>query len=265
MDSDTSLSKLFLLTFLFFSITVVLGQSVIGHREIVIIAHRGGIVDGIPENTIAAFKNSIDLKVDHIEVDLRTSKDGEIVIFHDENLNRTTNGQGRLSDHSLAELKLLDAGHGQKIPTYSELLELCKYSETNLLLDIKDIVSDGYERVVTQTRKHDMIDRVIIGVRSLEDMSQFKALEPTLTFLGFIPNVDVVDEFIEQRISIIRLWPDWIRSDTGMVDRIHQKGAQVWTTAGDLPKDELLFLMETGINGILVDNPAALRKAIEGK
>ena len=91
-------------------------------RGVVSIAHRGGIVSGVPENTLAAFREAINQGADAIEIDLRGTKDGEIVIIHDKTVDRTTNGRGRVIDQTLVELKMLDAGHGERIPTYEEVL-----------------------------------------------------------------------------------------------------------------------------------------------
>lgn len=103
--------------------------------EVVFVAHRGGIVPGYPENTLAAFRHAIELGVDAIEIDPRGTKDGEIVIMHDATVDRTTNGRGRVEDLALRELKALDAGGGERVPTYEEVLELVAGSGVDLLLD----------------------------------------------------------------------------------------------------------------------------------
>ena len=81
---------------------------------VVNVAHRGGIVPGYPENTLAAFRRSISIGVDAIEIDLRGTRDGDIVILHDETLDETTDGTGKVTDYTLDELKKLDAGGGER-------------------------------------------------------------------------------------------------------------------------------------------------------
>ena len=73
------------------------------------VAHRGGPIH-TPENTFAAFDNAPNLGTDWVESDLKSSKDGEIVLIHDSTVDRTTNGTGEVHDLDLAELKALDAG-----------------------------------------------------------------------------------------------------------------------------------------------------------
>jgi len=73
--------------------------------NVAFVAHRGGIVPGYPENTLAAFRQAVKHGAEVFEVDLRGTKDGEVVIMHDETLDRTTNGTGNVTDYTLAELK----------------------------------------------------------------------------------------------------------------------------------------------------------------
>lgn len=78
-------------------------------RPFMVIAHRGA--SGVrPENTLAAFREAIALGIDHLECDVRLSRDAHVVVIHDATVDRTTNGRGRVADHTLAELRALDAG-----------------------------------------------------------------------------------------------------------------------------------------------------------
>ena len=115
-----------------------------------VIAHRGGW--GLwPENTLFAFQNAVDLGVDMLELDIRGTKDGHIVVFHDSRLRRTTNGTGRVNEFTLEELKKLDAGYqwspddgktfpfrgkGIVIPTLKEVFE--SFPEMRISIEIKD-------------------------------------------------------------------------------------------------------------------------------
>ena len=105
-------------------------------------AHRG-FSEKYPENTMAAFRAAIEAGADEIETDVRMTADGELVLIHDDNVSRTTDGTGKVCEMTLAELKKLDAGvkkgkefAGARIPTLRELLELCK-EHPALTLDIE--------------------------------------------------------------------------------------------------------------------------------
>jgi glycerophosphoryl diester phosphodiesterase len=97
-----------------------------------VIAHRGASAY-YPENTIESFQAAIAMGADMVELDVQLSRNGEVVVFHDEKLSRCTNGKGKISDYTLVELKKLDAGRwfgkeyqGAKIPTLEEVVSLCR-------------------------------------------------------------------------------------------------------------------------------------------
>ncbi len=235
------------------------GASSITARDVIAIAHRGGIVPGIPENTLAAFRQAIADGAHAIEIDLRGTKDGAVVVMHDETVDRTTSGRGRVSDLTLAELKALDAGNGERIPTYEDVLRLVKGTGVQVVLDIKQSPSLDKREVVRLTHAHAATLDVIVGPRSIEDLRAFQALDLNLRTLGFIAQPDDIEAFVEAGVHIIRLWPDWIHRDPGLIARVHRLGRPVWTTAGQAPRDELQRLIALGVNGILTDYPATLK------
>ncbi|HEY4391764.1 MAG TPA: glycerophosphodiester phosphodiesterase family protein [Paenibacillus sp.] len=97
------------------------------------IAHRGYPLKH-PENTLRSFRAALELGFDHLELDVQLTSDGVPVVIHDATLDRTTNGQGLVRSHTLQELKQLDAGEGEQIPTLEEALLLLK---DQLIVDIE--------------------------------------------------------------------------------------------------------------------------------
>jgi glycerophosphoryl diester phosphodiesterase len=100
--------------------------------DFTIIAHRGASAY-YPENTLPSFEGAIAMGADMVELDVQFTSDKEVVVFHDEKVSRCTDGRGKISDHTLAELKKLDAGgwfdkkfHNTRIPTLAEVLGVCK-------------------------------------------------------------------------------------------------------------------------------------------
>lgn len=100
-------------------------------QSVLVVSHRGDWRNA-PENSLQAFQNCIDMGVDMVELDLKKTKDGELILMHDNTLNRTTNGTGKPEDYTLAELKELRLKNGagcltrHKIPTLRETMLLCK-------------------------------------------------------------------------------------------------------------------------------------------
>jgi glycerophosphoryl diester phosphodiesterase len=156
-------------------------------------AHRGAA--GLaPENTLAAFKLALDLGVDGTELDLQVTKDGVVVVIHDDTVDRTTDGRGRIGDLTLADIKRLDAGakfapafRGERIPTLRELIDLVKASGNDrfrLNLEIK--FGDGHEgepadleeRVAAVLRETGFMDRVITQSFYHRSAAKMKRLAP---------------------------------------------------------------------------------------
>ena len=117
----------------------------LAESEAIIIAGHRGYKSAYPENTLLAFQEALKLGVDMLEFDLRMTKDGAVVVIHDETVNRTTNGKGPIHDFTLQEMKCLDAGswlgaafEGIKLPTLEELCEFLRsYPDVLLNVEIK--------------------------------------------------------------------------------------------------------------------------------
>src|SRR5207302_6350972 len=101
-----------------------------------VVGHRGAM-GYCPENTMASFERGLELGADWIELDVHLSRDGALIVIHDETLDRTTNGHGLVRDHSLSELKALDAGDGQRIPTLDEVLDWARRANTVVDIEVK--------------------------------------------------------------------------------------------------------------------------------
>lgn len=125
-------------------------------QNIFVAAHRGWR-SKYPENTLAAFRAALELGVDQIETDVRVTADGELVLIHDATVDRTTNAEGNVCDMTLAQLRELDAGNGEKIPTLVEFLELVKDHPTITLdIELKEYPTEGREQL-----SYDVCDRTL--------------------------------------------------------------------------------------------------------
>jgi len=260
--------------------------------EVAIVAHRG-MAAGYPENTLVAFRHSVALGFPVIEVDLRATADGHIVIMHDETVDRTTSGTGEVGRMTLAEVRSLDAGShagpqfaGERVPTCQEALEALRGSGATLVLDIKQGAALDIERVVRLPERHEAAPGVIAGARSIADLRDLKRLNPGLRALGLVPGPEsgppdpaAIEEFARAGADIIRLWPRWILASrdqasrpgrSPLVDRLHDLGKPAWATAdtlyGDIspehPREDLIELARLGVNGIITNLPELLRDVL---
>jgi len=152
-----------------------------------IFAHRGYRAK-YPENTMLAFKKAIETGCYGIELDVQLSKDGAVVIIHDENVKRTTNSSGAVCDLTIAQLRELDAGHGERIPLLSEYLDLVVELPliTNIELKNSVIPYDGMEkRVLEMVRSHGLSERIIFSSFNHASVNKMKKLAPDI-FCGYI-------------------------------------------------------------------------------
>lgn len=140
-----------------------------------VIAHRGGRGLG-PENTLAVFRRSLAAGADVLEMDLRTTADGHLVVLHDATVDRTTDGRGAVNEMTLAQLKTLDAGYrwtadqgrsfpfrgrGITVPTLSEVL--AAFADTPLITEIKEKRPETGQSVCDLLRRHGPAPRVLVA------------------------------------------------------------------------------------------------------
>jgi glycerophosphoryl diester phosphodiesterase len=112
----------------------------------VVIGHRGAM-GYEPENTLRSLQKALELGVDMVEFDVHILRDGEVILMHDDTLDRTTNGHGFVADKTLSEMKKLHAGKGEKVPTLQEALDLID-RKVPVVIEIAGFVS-GAEKVAT--------------------------------------------------------------------------------------------------------------------
>ncbi|MEA4964973.1 MAG: glycerophosphodiester phosphodiesterase [Oscillospiraceae bacterium] len=156
-----------------------------------VFAHRG-FSGKYPENTMLAFQKAVELGVDGIELDVHFSKDGKLVVIHDEKIDRTCDGTGNVKDYTLAELRSLDASYlyrGQygvcQIPTLEEYFELVRDLPlvTNIELKTNIYEYDGIEqKVYDEIRRCRLEDRVIVSSFNHYSVLRMKEIAPELKY-----------------------------------------------------------------------------------
>lgn len=158
------------------------------HRGTQVWAHRGASAYA-PENTLPAFELALSQRADGVEFDVQLSKDGVVVVIHDETLDRTTDGTGRVADHTAAELRKLDARNGRTdhgptlVPTLDEVLALLAPSNLRINIELKnsEVPYPGLEqKVIAAVRDHGLAERVVLSSFSDASIGQLHELAPDL-------------------------------------------------------------------------------------
>jgi glycerophosphoryl diester phosphodiesterase len=226
------------------------------------IAHRGAS-SYAPENTQSAFRKGLELGADFLECDVHLSKDGMLIIMHDETVDRTTDGKGFIKDMTLEELKRLDAGRkfgdafeGEKIITLDEFLDEF-YGKIGLIIEIKKpkLYPGIEEKVVALLEKYDDLSNIIIQSFDVESMRKTHGLLPDVQIAVLmkpsalllstkkIEDLTSFATYINFNISYTNKW---------LVDQVHKYDGKVlvWSK-----KDHLLIAkaFQYGVDGIITD------------
>jgi glycerophosphoryl diester phosphodiesterase len=151
------------------------------------IGHRGAC--GLePENTLRSFKKAISLGVDMVECDAHLTKDGKVVIIHDYAVDRTTNGKGKVSELALKEIRMLDAGKREKVPTLKEVITLCKNHKCKLNIEVKGV--EPAQKVSEMLVKEKMKALAIVSSNHKESLleAKKKGLKTALIYWATLTN-----------------------------------------------------------------------------
>ncbi len=226
-----------------------------------IAAHRG-TTTGAPENTLAAIRWASDFGADFVETDVRITADDRLVLMHDAEVNRTTNGRGRVRELTLGEIRRLDAGGGERVPTLDEAMILLSDRPQRLLLDVKADEPEMTSRLVEVVAAYGFEHRVMVGVRSIHQLEELRSLSPRVKVLAMADKPADVPEFMTYRPDGVRLWARWAQKDPALVRTVREGGAELWITSGELGPSRLRDLFPL-TDGFITDNPVELRHFAE--
>lgn len=192
-------------------------------------AHRGGARARFPENCLATFENTLRYTHAVVEIDPRLTKDSVIVLMHDATLDRTTNGSGKVSDHTWEELRQLRLKDTEgnitdyRIPTLDEALSWAK-GKTILILDKKSVPFDLTEKKI---REHKAEAWAMVMAYSYEEAKQYYTRNPDIMMEVFIPDRDRLKEFEKYGVpwkNVVAFIAHARPDDKGLYDEIHSRG-----------------------------------------
>jgi len=232
------------------------------------IGHRGTRRD-FDENTISAFKKAIEFGANYIEFDIRKTKDKKLVVLHDSNLNRTTNGSGLLKDFTYKEIKALKTTvHKTTIPLLSEVLEEFK-GKINFMIELKE--DDLIDDVVEAIKAKDLLADTVISGKRLHDLLKIKNKLPNIRIcFNITKGLGLsLPEFLKMGLDIKKNYKfDMISLKSNLIsqkfiEKCHVNGVMIlsWDFLYyDNPISRMKYLITKGINGILFDDYKNIRK-----
>jgi glycerophosphoryl diester phosphodiesterase len=240
-------------------------------------AHRGGS-DYEPnlgkENTMTAFTNAVALGYRYIETDVQATKDGVLVCMHDDTLERVAGIQGTVRDFTAAELHKVRIDQTESVPFFDDVVEAFPHVRFNVDMKVSDAVDPLWEAV----RAHHLHDRILVDSFSQSRISRFRRLSggkiPTaMAPLGVVwaSQVPLLPRFfgssgVALQVPVAdKVGPVLLKVVTSAtIERVHAAGkvVHVWTVNDT---DEMIRLIDMGVDGIFTDRPDLLKEVLVAK
>jgi glycerophosphoryl diester phosphodiesterase len=249
------------------------------NKKVLVIAHRGAS-ELAPENTKAAIKKALEIGVDMIEIDVHQTRDGKIILLHDETVNRTTNGKGKVKDLTFDEISKLDAGSwfsehfkGETVPALEEILNEIS-GKARLLIEVKkdSRTYPGIEKnIMDLIQKHNASSWCIIQSFETRVLKNFLELKDKVEMHKLVTgDVPVLPLHVDAKIQTGSIYQyDYVASinlfykflTKRKINRIHNQGQKVftWTVNGE---EDMRRMIKMGVDGIITNRPDVLKKIL---
>jgi len=222
-------------------------------NEFFIISHRGAS-EYEPENTMSSFKKAVELGTHMIEFDIRMSLDRELMVIHDKKVNRTTNGKGYVKDKTVEELKELDAGNGERIPTAEEVLSQFA-NKTKFVIELKELNTE--EKLLEIIHKFNLINDVYIVSFHKRILKKIKYMEPSLItgLIKFYPS-NIFKDCTYCNADVVAVFRSFINRK--LVKKLEDKNLILfsWTVN---KKDLGLKMKNIGVRGVVTNKPDLMK------
>ena len=213
------------------------------------IGHRGARAYE-PENTLRSFQKAVELGVDAVELDVRRTADGEVVVIHDADVDRTTDGSGLVSELTLEEIKRLKTAEGERVPTLEEALDFLK-GRVKVLIELKEAGIE--EEVVGLVREKGLVEEVIVISFLEEALRKVRELDERIaTGLIYVRYKKPIEAALELKAEY--LLPLYRFTHSADVKKAHEAGLKVIVWTINKPEEATTY-KQKGVDGITTDKP----------
>lgn len=229
-----------------------------------VIAHRGASAHR-PENTMPAFELAVAMRADMIETDLHRTRDGAVVITHDEEL-AGLGGRGEIADATLAEIRALDAGGGARVPTLDEMLDAFG-ARIAFNLEIKKGTRAEYEGIeeiaIDAVRSRGIAERTLFSSFYDPVLARLRALAPEAR-IGLLISRRYPVRIVERAraLGAEAIHPEAAIVDAALVESAHEAGLAVYVFTVDEPA-EMRRLLDLGVDGLFTNHPDRMRILVD--
>jgi glycerophosphoryl diester phosphodiesterase len=224
---------------------------------VIIIAHRGASYIE-PENTLRSFRKALDMGADAIEFDVRFSKDNIPIIIHDDTVDRTTNGKGKVNNMLFSELRKLDAGMGEQIPTLQEALNLID-RKALILIELKERYHEDI--ILKEVLLRNLLDNVIFISFHYDVLNRLRNLNNNVKtgYLYYKPPAPINEASQNNAFAIL---PRYNMISSRIITWAHSKGLKVYAWTVDDP-NKAMELVKEGVDGIATNKPDIIKNVVK--
>lgn len=234
-----------------------------------VIGHRGAPV-AAPENTLSAFREAVAQGVDMVELDVRMSKDDQIVVCHDETIDRTSDGKGEIREMTLQEIQSYDAGswfgeafRGEKIPTLEQVIEMLPPGVW-INVEVKDFYGGRLgEKLAELLHRTERLATVVVSAFAHKDLVKFKQSYPEI-LIGLLYFEDLYDHVSYAKtlpVPIYSLHPYYKSIPLSDITAAKENGIEVFPFTIN-EQEDMVSLIKDGVSGLITNYPDRLRQLV---
>ncbi len=249
--------RLFIPVFLFLAMVLQGCQDMF--NKPLVIGHRGAMGHET-ENTLASVQKALDLGVDMIEIDVFKIDSGEIVVFHDQSVERLTNGGGSIEEYNIFDLRQLIVDGNHQIPMLQEVLRLID-KRTKLNIELKGAnTSDRVNFIIERYQKNQgwTLDQFVISSFNWEELRSFRNINQKIDLAVLTEGNPLEAIPIAEELNAVAINPNYRQLNEEIVDAIHEAGFKVYTWTVNEPQD-IEQMKKIGVDGIFSDYPERVK------
>ena len=239
------------------------------------IAHRGASGKGLaPENTLAAFELALEIGVDALEIDVHATRDGQIVVLHDADLQRTTNRSGLVRELTFDQIRKADAGgwfgkpfRGERVPTLQEVLDLAR-NRALVMIEVKaDYIAERTLQIIADAKAE---AQVVLQSFNPETVRRIRSLEPGIPAAQLIGKLGtaaprqqarkLAQRILRDGANALAIWHGAL--SPALFDEMRKRAISVWTWTVD-EKESMRALALLGVQGIITNYPNRLNRVLD--
>ena len=228
-------------------------------KQPLVIGHRGAMGHET-ENTLPSIQKAMDLGVDMIEIDVFKIKSGEIVVFHDDTVDRLTNGPGKIEDYNIVELRKLIVDGGHRIPMLQDVLKLID-NKVALNIELKGAgTADKVNFIMNYyiENRNWSADNFLISSFNWDELRAMRKYNPNVA-IAVLTEENPADALeVAKELNAVAINPYFKQLNEEMANRIHDEGFKIYTWTVNEPQD-IAAMEEIGVDGIITNFPERVR------